>query len=237
MVKPLGAEKNSIITFFVHPKFLSCFQGSVVERKYVKPYINKEKLVCVALKKEEPWQCTILERLKEIYGICSSQQYGYELDAILAWTTIWRSIVMNVPVKSPEVDVGVYCNYQKMKTILAYINEHYAEKITLEEIAVTVNLSRNECCRFFKRSASCTLFEYIMNYRISKGCEFLQDMDKSVKEVAYTVGFGDASYFITRFKEKTGYTPKEYRNMRRQGDNDYKVLSNGVLSAEVHSLA
>jgi AraC-like DNA-binding protein/mannose-6-phosphate isomerase-like protein (cupin superfamily) len=237
MVKPLGGGGNSIITFFVHPKLFSGFHGSAIERKYVKPFIQKDKLAGVALRIEEQWQNAILERLKKIYELCSTKLWGYELDITLDWMQIWRSMIMsNIPVENEETGACCHGDYQKMKTILGYINKHYAEKITLDEIAATVNLSRNECCRFFKRSANCTLFEYIMDYRISKGSELLQSNDMSVKEVAYIVGFGDASYFITRFKRKTGYTPKEYRNKIRADSNTDAESGSLVFPAWGHQL-
>ena len=213
MVKPIGSSENSFATLFVHPKLLSGFQGSVIERKYIQPYINAEKIVNVTLQEKEPWQSSILNRLGRLYELCESQQDGYELEVVLEWIKIWQTLIANMPVDDKtESNAASSSVYRKMKTILSYINENYAEKITLKEIAQTVNLSRNECCRFFKQHANCTVFQYIMDYRINKASELLASKDMEVKEVAYATGFGDAGYFITSFKNKTGRTPKEYRN-------------------------
>lgn len=211
MLKPCENESSAIMTFFVHPKLLSAFPGSIVERKYVKPFVENAEFASLPLTTKVPWQSIVLERLKRIYDVSSSQYHGYELDVMLEYMMIWKSITASIPVSKVNMDIGASRDSHRMNTLLTYIHEHYAGKITLEELAAMVNLSRNECSRFFKRNASCSPFEYILNYRISKSSELLRSGDKSVKEAAYEVGFRDVSYFITSFKKRTGYTPKEYQ--------------------------
>lgn len=213
MLKPYENEESAVMTFFVHPKMLSAFPGSVVERKYVKPFIENGDFESMALAGNVPWQAVVIERLKKVYDISSSQYQGYELDIVLEYMMIWKSMIASIPVSEVDTDMDMDASRdsQRMKTILTYIHEHYADKITLDELAATINLSRNECSRFFKRNANCSPFEYILNYRVSKGSELLRSKDKSVKEAAYEVGFRDVSYFITSFKNRTGYTPKEYQ--------------------------
>jgi AraC-like DNA-binding protein len=211
MLKPYENEACAIMTFFVHPKLFSAFPGSVVERKYVKPFVENDEFASMPLIGNVPWQSIVLERLKRIYDISSSQYKGYELDVMLEYMMIWKSMIASIPMGKVGMDIGAGNDSHRMKTILTYIHEHYADKITLEELATKINLSRNECSRFFRRSTNCSLFDYILNYRISKGSELLRSGDKSVKQAAYEVGFRDVSYFITSFKKRTGYTPKEYQ--------------------------
>ena len=212
MLKPYDENGcNAIITLFIHPKLFSSFPGSVVERKYVRPFVENSEFASIPLTSSIPWQSIVLDRLKKIYKISSSPYQGYELDIMLEYMMVWKAMISSIPVNEVGMKIEVCGNSHRLKTILTYIHEHYADKITLDELAAAINLSRNECSRFFKRSANCSLFEYILNYRISKGSEMLRSGDKSVKEVAYEVGFRDMSYFITSFKKRTGYTPKEYQ--------------------------
>ncbi len=211
LLKPYENETSAIMTFFVHPKLLSSFPGSVIERKYMKPFVENSEFESMVLTGSVPWQSVVLDRLRKIYEISSSQYQGYELDVMLEYMMIWKSITASVPASKIGAKASAGGNSHRMKAILTYIHDHYADRITLDELAATISLSRNECSRFFKRNANCSPFEYILDYRISKGSELLRSGDRTVKEVAYEVGFHDVSYFITCFKNRTRYTPKEYQ--------------------------
>lgn len=73
------------------------------------------------------------------------------------------------------------------------------------------------CCRVFKEALGCTIVEYLTGYRIEKSLSLLRDPDLSVTETGYAVGFTDASYFIRKFREIMGCTPRQYRNMQSSG--------------------
>ena len=73
-------------------------------------------------------------------------------------------------------------------------------------------MSRNECCRYFKQMMNMTITEYLLEYRLSKAAELLETSGLSITEIAEKTGFCDVSYFIKKFKEKTGITPSTYRN-------------------------
>lgn len=218
MVKPNSQGENSIITIFVHPRLFSSFQGSIIERKYVKPYLKDGAFSFLVLRKEELWQIAVLERLAKIYDIFGRTYPFFELDTALLLGGIWKSIISHIPSDDDNTPVETKYNDERLKTLLSYVHKHYAEKLTLEKIAETINLSPNECCRFFKRNMAQTLFEYIIDYRITKGSELLFLGNKSVQEIAYLSGFGDVSYFITKFKNKTGYTPKEFQKKMKNNE-------------------
>ncbi len=75
-------------------------------------------------------------------------------------------------------------------------------------------MSRNECCWYFKQMMNMTITEYLLEYRLSKAAELLETSGLSISEIAWKTGFCDVSYFVKRFKEKTGITSSTYRNQR-----------------------
>src|SRR3954462_14261835 len=89
---------------------------------------------------------------------------------------------------------------QRMKQMLSWIHLHYAEKIMLEDIARAGQLSRSECCRYFKRILKTTPLNYVIDYRIQKSLVLLQQAEPNVTEVGYQVGFNSTSYFIEKFR-------------------------------------
>lgn len=98
-----------------------------------------------------------------------------------------------------------------VKDILYYVSQHYAEDITLDQVAQMVELSRTYVCGLFKKEMGVNLTNYIMNYRIDKAKELLRDTNLKSYEIAGRVGFFDESYFSRTFKKVTGQSPNSYK--------------------------
>ena len=99
----------------------------------------------------------------------------------------------------------------RIKEIFFFLQEHYGEKLTLNEIASVIHLCPNECCRFFKKHTGKTIFSYLEEYRIEQSITALRTTEKSISDIAYECGFSSTSHYIDRFKKHTGKTPREYR--------------------------
>lgn len=104
----------------------------------------------------------------------------------------------------------------RLKDVLNYIEEHYSESVSLEEMARTAGLSSRYFCRFFRKITQCTPTEYLNYYRIESACEQLADAGASITEVALNCGFNDISYFIKAFHRAKGVTPKQYKEFSRK---------------------
>lgn len=98
---------------------------------------------------------------------------------------------------------------------IAYMNEHFLEKITLEELAEQLSFSTNYLGQLFKNQIGCTFNEYLNTLRLKYACSLLVASDMPVKEVAYISGYSSVEYFMYVFRKKMGMTPGEYR---RQGE-------------------
>ncbi len=211
MARAAAEPDSTYICINVDARLLSFFPGSAIEQKYIKPFMKLRGFSAVVLERGVDWQQTILTKIEEIYHLHILKAFGYELDIGMALAAIWRQLIARQKQIMPAANVGEYIDQQRIKAIMAYINAHYMEKVTLEEIASVVNISKGECCRFFKRVVKCTVFEYVMNYRINKSIGLLKETDLTVSQIADSVGFGSTSYYIESFKRQIACTPKEYR--------------------------
>ena len=95
--------------------------------------------------------------------------------------------------------------------IIDYLNEHYAEKITLSVLAEEFFLSKTALSYSFKKYMDCSLIDFLLSIRITKAKEFLLNSKKSVEEIAELCGFSSANYFGLIFKQKEKLSPANYR--------------------------
>ena len=93
-----------------------------------------------------------------------------------------------------------------------YINENFAENITLSSLSREFNISPSYLSILFREITSQHFSEYLTNVRIQKGKELLKNTDLRIKEIAAQIGYRDAYYFSSVFKKVTGINPTQYRD-------------------------
>ena len=154
------------------------------------------------------------EKAKEIRGLCRSvaelnlnRPPCYELNIKSCLFKIWAILFSEANKRDPshKYDASV----ARIKTAVAYINENYQNKLGLDEISLECNISKSEFCRSFKKIMHRTPFDYIMDLRVRKSIELL-DEGRGVTESALSSGFFDSSYYTKMFKRYMGCTPREY---------------------------
>ncbi len=95
--------------------------------------------------------------------------------------------------------------------IVTYLNEHYTEPIEINKIAQQLQLSHCRFIQLFKKFESVTPKQYIINLRIKKARDFLENSALSIEEIAIKVGYPNPLYFSRIFKKCTGLSPTAYR--------------------------
>ncbi len=101
-----------------------------------------------------------------------------------------------------------------------YIKQNYASKLTLDEVANHVYLSKSYLSKIFKEELHCNFSAYVNHVRIEKSKLLLADQSINLIDLAMLVGFEDQSYFTKVFKKTVGVSPGKYRESR--GSINYK---------------
>ncbi|MDD6174622.1 MAG: AraC family transcriptional regulator [Firmicutes bacterium] len=117
---------------------------------------------------------------------------------------------------NPEKNRSARRKMVQLKHALAFMEEHFSEQVTLEQIAAQAEMSPRYFCRFFQELTHRSPVEYLNYYRIEQAGDRLLHSALSVTEIAYSCGFNDLSYFIRVFKKQKGVTPKKYEETQRQ---------------------
>lgn len=99
--------------------------------------------------------------------------------------------------------------------IFRFVEEHYAEPISLKDVAQAVNLSRGYLTTLVRRSTGRTVLEWIQERRMAEARRLLVETDDSVERIGARVGYGDPTYFARRFRGAHKVTPAAWRNANR----------------------
>ena len=94
---------------------------------------------------------------------------------------------------------------------IEYMNQHFSEDISLDQIADYIYLSKCYFHRLFTQTVNCTPHTYLNTIRLQHAKELLRNTQLPVQEIASNVGFGNYSYFIQLFKQREGITPSAFR--------------------------
>lgn len=100
---------------------------------------------------------------------------------------------------------------RRILEITEYINAHYNEQISLEELAKTFNISRFYLCKLFKNAIGFTFTEFLNNVRIKEAKALLLGSSLNVTRIAEKVGYSDTTYFCRTFKKIIGVSALAYR--------------------------
>lgn len=101
--------------------------------------------------------------------------------------------------------------------VISYLNEHYRQRILLDELAQSVCMNRAALCRRFKSITGKTIVTFLNELRVAYACTLMANTNKSISEIANECGFHNLSHFNSVFKKYTQETPCAYRNVYAVG--------------------
>lgn len=125
-----------------------------------------------------------------------------------------RDAVEKIEGELVHKDSGVYeaKELNAVEEVKKYLEKHYNEVITRNDVENLVHLNRDHINREFKDATGYTLMEYIQYYRICIAKKLLRETQSTVSEICIEIGYDHPAYFAKIFKKRTGLSPLEYRN-------------------------
>lgn len=204
-----------------HPAMIFGYGKAALSVKYLSPILENPSMPCLILSNDDPHTAPLIQYMKNIREHYTASEYGYELVCKANICHLWNELLKVPHNKTSPVlkQKRIHNDEQRIKDAIVYIEQHYNEQITLEDIARSIHISKSECCRCFKRILHQTPFEYLLKYRIFQAAKLIQHRDPSatsISNLAITVGFGNISYFNKVFKRYLKMTPSEYKRHKYQ---------------------
>ena len=208
-----GNEHVRYSTILVRPDFLYGDFGSDVERKCFQPFLQNSAIPCIYLTGFDENGKEILQKLNQVEEAFDRKRFCYELKIK---GLLCEAFAMILYGHRQELTKFVPANLQELERLekmLNYLNMHFTEVISLQDLADQVHLSREVCCRLFKKMTGKTITGYLEEYRVNKSFSLVQSGQYSMTQITEMVGFSNPSRFASAFRKRFGCNPGEYNSV------------------------
>lgn len=211
---PTNPEGCMVRSIIVHPSFIFGFGQIEMEKKYITPVIHDASMKYLHITSADSYYEIFRTHVEAIIKQNAEKISGYELLSKASILYIWKQLFdLSLQDQLAPTRKTAAQDELRVKQAILYIQEHYMESITLDDIAASILVSKSECCRCFKRTLNITPFEYLMKYRILASTKKMHSKTlESISEIAGSVGFNNTSYYNKIFKKYMNCTPTEYRS-------------------------
>ena len=213
--KPQGNNTVQLLHIFDTSLVGGAPENRIVQ-KYIMPIVTSGELDVIPLYPDNPEQKEILNLIRDTFDL-SEQEFGYELKLRDRLAEIWLSFfkMSSSVIEKRKTDTRAN---DRIKLMMVYVHENFADKITVSNLAKAGYLSERDCFRVFRECLHMTPIEYITNYRLQKACYMLVHTRDTISAISQECGLGSSSFFGKTFRANIGITPREYR--RKWQDND-----------------
>ncbi len=205
------AESRALLHSGVfHPRLVGGVD-TVFWQKLVRPLLQPGTPAFFLLDQAVPWQKQVLFCLQEAWKGVADEPFDYENRVRYHLTAALRLLITQCVGGKVKVSEQEQIASERMKQMLRYVEEHFAEEVTVAKIADSVALSESACLRSFRQFLGITPIQYLKQFRVEKAAELLRSTRLKTGEIGLECGFSDGSYFIRTFREIKHCTPREYR--------------------------
>jgi len=198
-------------------KFLFVFFSSLFIEKFnrdlLKPFLYKPDNFNNRIPASSELASELNEIIKRIYEEDQKKEMSYDDMAksllLQACTLIRRHYRSN---QDSAEDDYVSINYNRLRSVIDYIHDHYNEDIKLRDIAAILYMSESRARHLFKETAGVGFKEYLSSFRIENAKWLLTNTYEDISDICFRCGFQSQAPFYRAFKNMTGTSPSQYRN-------------------------
>ena len=161
---------------------------------------------------KERWHDNARLIIEETDLLCGQKPEGYQI-AVRGNLLRLFYLIVSRTIRTPGRRSR--SSLDKMKTIVKYVEEHYAEPISVGAAAAISGYSESHFMKFFRENMGTSFISWLDKYRLSMAARMLVLTDNSILQISTQAGFSNLSYFNRSFKARYGMTPRQYRKSGR----------------------
>ena len=202
-------------SIILRPDFLYGDFGSDVEKNCFRPFLQNHAVPCLLFRSEDDCGTQLLQLLDQVDSLFCQRPPCFELliKGLLcqAFGLFFSSQSETVTEFVPENKIDL----DRLEKMLYYIHTHYESVFSLQKLADEIHLSREVCCRLFKKMTGRTITRYLEEYRVSQSLPLVQSGQYSMARIAELTGFSNSSRFAHAFKDHIGCNPGDYNSLNQ----------------------
>ncbi len=184
--------------------------GSLYAR-YIAPLERCAGLEALALRRENPPERGIIERLTEVFGLAAAEPRGFELEIMAGLFQVWVALFGLVEPMLEEKGSERDASADRVKLMLTFIHTHFDEPLSVADIAASASISEREAYRSFKQVLGTTPTLYLLRHRVNNAARMLVETRLTVTEISLACGFSSPSYLCKAFHDLNGVSPRAFR--------------------------
>ena len=195
-------------------------ESSAVYARYIQPFLDCRELPYVVFRKDKEEHGKVNALIQDVYRLLRERPPCYEMAVQRGLSSIFEYLNVHFDdlprTRAARVQLNTQVRVQKM---LEFIYSHYAEPVTLEDIADAASISRSEAGRCFKAYMGCSPVDALIRHRLQTAHGMLSDAARTLQEISYDCGFHSVNYFSRQFRKHYGYAPSFLRGAGNGSDH------------------
>lgn len=196
-----------------HASLISGRDNSVYDAKYVRPLLSCPTFTGYLVRKGTDDDIAVW--FNQAHKALTTDTFGYEFTVRESLSRICLYLYKELAPQMDAPSAALSQDNLRARVMLAYMHDHYAETLSLAEIAHEAGVSERECLRCFHKTIQQSPIQYLLKYRVMQGADMLvRNPALSIAEIASQCGFDSQSNFSKMFKRFYNCTPREYRKDR-----------------------
>ena len=194
-----------------HPRLVGGSMDSVFWHRYLLPLMQDTSLPCLVLSPRTDWMASMLEDIEAAWQACAQEPPQFEFTVRAALSRCVGLLCSSRPAPACLPSAKALRDSRRLKAMLSLIHSHYAQNLTISQIAAAAHISESECLRCFRSGIGLSPVAYLKKYRLQTAAELLRSSSRSVQDIASCCGFHEMGYFARSFRTLFGCTPSQYR--------------------------
>ena len=192
------------------PAMLISGEQDLCAQQFILPLLNNHIRTETFFTPALSYYSEIASCIREIDQLCDIRPKGYQLPVKGRLFQLMYLLISN-QISKKNISSARSKSLDKLKMILKYVEEHYDEPTTIDDMADLTHYSKSHFMKFFKSHMGMGFIEYLNDYRLTIAARQLVSSDESILTVASLSGFDNLSYFNRLFRRKYHTTPGAYR--------------------------
>ncbi len=190
--------------------FLLSYHEDICSTQFIRPlFQNKIAFDTLLLTPSLSYYKEIATLLQQIDYFSDARPLGYQLAIKGLFLQIFFILFSHQ--KKDSTTLPAPKSIEKMKILIKYMEDHYAETITIEEVAELLHYSPSHFMKFFRNAMGISFITYLNDYRLTIAARSLRLSSDSILTIASQSGFDNLANFNRLFKRKYNMTPSQFR--------------------------